>query len=704
MNSLVTRGTGEMVVTGTGMETEIGRIASLLDTVKVEKSPLQKQIDQLTKVLGYIALAAMVIVIGLGLVRSMSMEELFLLAIAMAVAAIPTGMPTIVITLLSLGTQRMAQENAIVKRLASVETLGSTSAICSDKTGTLTLNKMTATVLAYGGNRYSVSGVGYSEIGQIKRIGGTSEVSLEPVLLPMILCSDATVQDEVMVGDPTEGALVVLGAKGGLSVSGTRQQYPRLAEVPFDSAYKYMATFQEMNKDDGQPVIRCYVKGAPDVLIGLSTGVNWTDGKRFPMEEARSKALALNEGMAADGLRVMAMAMKDFEPDTFDPAGDLQPLVSDLTLLGFAGIVDPPRPEAKDAIAVAKEAGITVRMITGDHAVTAGAIGDQLGITGEAISGADINQMDDEELAERVERIGVVGRVAPEHKVRIVQALQSRGNITAMTGDGVNDAPALKAADIGVAMGITGTEVSKQAAVMILTDDNFATIIKAVELGREIYDNLQKYLRYQIINLMGLILVFIIAAIFYIAQGAPLTPLQVLWINFPIQVPIALALGVDIAAPGLMKRKPRSSDARIMGRRTGSQAVFAGLVMAVATLLIEVWAFSQLADATLAITMALTTFSLAVIFVGLSSRSETRSVFSLETLADPGFLWKTGIAIIAAILVTVVPFLQRWFETTSLNWQQWLLCLVLGSAVLWFMEILKFINRRQARKSAQNEV
>jgi Ca2+-transporting ATPase len=695
MNTLVTRGTGEMVVTATGMDTEIGRIANLLDTVKSEKSPLQKQIDQLTKVLGYIALAAMVIVIGLGLARSMEPEELFLLAIAMAVAAIPTGMPTIVITLLSLGVQQMAEHNAIIKRLASVETLGSTRAICSDKTGTLTLNKMTATGLAYGGNRYTVSGVGYSDVGQIQRVGGTSDPTLEPVLLPMILCSDATVDNEEMVGDPTEGALVVLAAKGGLDVSGTRAHYPRLAEVPFDSAYKYMATFQNMVNEENKPVVRCYVKGAPDVLLGLSSGVNWTDGQRFAMEEARPKALALNEEMAAEGLRVMALAVRDIEPDTFNPDGDLQPLVSDLTLLGMVGIVDPPRPEAKDAIAIAKEAGITVRMITGDHAVTAGAIGDQLGITGEAIDGAALNEMSEEELAERVERIGVVGRVAPEHKVRIVQALQSRGEITAMTGDGVNDAPALKAADIGVAMGITGTEVSKQAAVMILTDDNFATIVKAVELGRGIYDNLQKYLRYQVINLMGLILLFIVAAIFYIAQGQPLTALQVLWINFPIQVPIALALGVDIAAPGLMKRPPRSSKARLLGNRTGSQAVIAGLVMAIATLVAEILIFDQTADTVLATTVALTTFSLAVLFVGLGSRSETRSIFNLDTLSNLKFLSRVGISLVAAILVTELGFLQRWFETASLSAEQWAVCILFGSAVLWVMEILKYINRRQ---------
>ena len=693
MNSLVTRGTGEMLVTTTGMGTEIGRIAGMLDAVEVEKSPLQKQIDDLTKVLGYIAVVAMVIVIGFGLFYNSDINELFVLAVAMAVAAVPTGMPTIVTTLLSMGTQQMADKGAIIKKISSVETLGSTSAICSDKTGTLTLNKMTATVLVYDGHRYSISGVGYSEEGHIKAVGGLAEESLEPVLLPMALCSDALVTNEELVGDPTEGAMVVLAAKGGLSVRGTREQYPRLAEVPFDSAYKFMATFHHMESDDG-PVVRCYVKGAPDVLFSLSQQVRWEE-KHYPMEQALPQAMAANERMGSEGLRVIALATKDIDPQKFDPDADLQTLVTGLTLIGMVGIVDPPRPEAKDAIAIAHEAGITVRMITGDHAVTAGAIGDQLGIGGDAIAGHDLDKMNDQELAENLEHIGVIGRVAPEHKVRIVEALQSKGQITAMTGDGVNDAPALKTADIGIAMGITGTEVSKQAAVMILTDDNFATIVSAVELGRAIYDNLMKYLRFQLTTLMGYIIMFVSASALNINGGQVLSAGQILWINFLVDVPLALGLGMDEASPGLMKREPRSSDEKIMGRSETLEYGFIGIFIAALPLIAGWIALNVMGGGeVLAQTMILSTLSLVHIFMAMSSRSETDSVFSRNFLRGGKFFMRMGISLIFIFIAAEFPFLQERLGTMGLSLNQWMLALLLAAVTLVVMEILKLFKRR----------
>jgi Ca2+-transporting ATPase len=698
MNSLVTRGTGEMLVTTTGMGTEIGRIAGMLESVEVEKSPLQKQIDDLTKVLGYLAVATIVLVVGFGLLNGLQGDDLFVLAVAIAVAAVPTGLPTIVTTLLSLGVQQMAEKGAIVKQISSVETLGSTSAICSDKTGTLTLNKMTATVLSYGGHRYTISGVGYAEEGHIKTVGGIEEVPLEPVLMPMALCSDATVTNEELVGDPTEGALVVLAAKGGLSVRGTREAYPRIAEVPFDSDYKYMATFHEMNNEAGEPVIRCYVKGAPDVLFSLAKNLRWGDHV-YTMADVEAQALAANAQMGKEGLRVIALGEKDFDPEMFDAEGDLQALVKDLTLMGLVGIVDPPRPEAKEAIAVAQKAGITVRMITGDHAVTAGAIGDQLGITGDAIAGHDLDQMDDAQLANQLEHTGVIGRVAPEHKVRIVEALQAKGQITAMTGDGVNDAPALKTADIGIAMGITGTEVSKQAAVMILTDDNFATIVKAVELGRSIYDNLMKYLRFQLITLMGYLILFVGAAALNIAGGAVLTAAQILWINFLVDVPLALGLGSDVASPGLMQRKPRPSDEKIMGRRTSLRYAFIGLFIAIMPLLaaILIVRVTDAETAILARTMILTTLSLVHVFVALSSRSEYDSIFNRDFLTSGKFFVRMGISLAFIIIVTELSFLQDRLETTSLNFNQWILALLLASVVLWVMELVKWYRRRSLR-------
>ena len=521
MNTSVTRGRGEFVVTETGMGTEIGHIADMLATTESEKTPLQRQLDGLSKVIAAIAGVALLLVVALGLIRGESFDTLFVTGVTLAVAAIPTGLPAVVTALLSIGTREIARRNAIVKRLPAVETLGATSAICSDKTGTLTLNKMTAREMAIPGqNRFTVSGEGYGTGGEIKHVGG-SRIDLDAYLLPMVLCADAVLDGDSLIGDPTEGALIVLGAKGGLDVQETRAAYPRIAEVPFDSEYKFMATFHEMTGSDGSPVIRCYVKGAPDVLISRGSTYRGPDGRLEPVtNENRHLALEANDQMAGGGERVMVVAQRDFDPATFDPGGDLLSQVKDLTLLAMVGIVDPPRPEAKLAIAECKSAGIRVRMITGDHATTAGAIGQELGIEGRAITGAEFAAMSDEELLRQLPEIGVIARVAPEDKVRLVRLLQRSGDIVAMTGDGVNDAPALKSANIGVAMGITGTEVSKQAAVMILTDDNFATIVGAVEYGRALYDNLLKYLRFQMSTLVAYIAIFIGAGIFSIAGGS----------------------------------------------------------------------------------------------------------------------------------------------------------------------------------------
>ena len=487
----------------------------------------------------------------------------------------------------SMGTRQLAAQGAIVKRLPSVETLGSVSAICSDKTGTLTLNKMTAREFTIPGqNRFMVTGEGYGTQGEYKLAtgiaglqpwqkntltystegkllsAGGAKVDLEQILLPMALCADARLDDGALIGDPTEGALIVLAEKGGISVDGARQMYPRVAEVPFDSDYKFMATFHNMTNEQGKPVVRCFVKGAPDVLIARSSYF-WLPGeeKRPVTDENRKLALDENERIAAAGERVMVVARKDFDPQTFDPKAKLIDLMNDLTLLAMVGIVDPPRNEAKDAIAKCHSAGIQVRMITGDHAVTAAAIGRELGITGTALTGAEFKAMSDDELKKKLPEIGVVARVAPEDKIRLVTMLQQLDNVVAMTGDGVNDAPALKKADIGVAMGITGTEVSKGAAVMILTDDNFATIVKAVEFGRAIYNNLFNFVRFQMESLVAFIVSYLLAAFFIVLGGTPFTAFVVLWINFLVQIPVALALGFDDPAPDLMAAQASTAKA-----------------------------------------------------------------------------------------------------------------------------------------------
>jgi P-type Ca2+ transporter type 2C len=696
MNTSVTRGRGEMIVTGTGMNTEIGSIATLLNQTEADKTPLQKQLDRLTQVIVGIAGLAFVTMIILGIVHDQPFDELFLAGVALAISAIPTGLPAVVTTLYSMGTRVLAEHNAIVKRLPSVETLGSVSAICSDKTGTLTLNKMTAREMVVPGrNRYTISGEGYATTGEIKHDGGL-EFDLNDAMLPMALCADARLDESgELIGDPTEGALIVLAAKGGIDLDGARQRYPRLAEVPFDSEYKFMATFHQMTDRSGKEVVRAFVKGAPDVLIDRSSSFWSPDGEvRDVAADHQAAALAENERMAQSGERVMVVARRDFDPATFDPAANLLDEMHDLTIIAMVGIVDPPRAEAKAAIAKCHSAGIEVRMITGDHAVTAAAIGGELGIGGRALTGAEFAALTDEELAAQLPEIGVVARVAPEDKIRLVHALQQQSNIVAMTGDGVNDAPALKKADIGVAMGITGTEVSKDAAVMILTDDNFATIVRAVEYGRELYDNLSKYIRFQMAALVGFIATFLGAAIFSIADGIPFSPLAVLWINFVVQVPIAIALGFDKPLPGLMARKPRPLAEPVLNAPQWVRAVVLGVLISIATLWVRD-AFDGWAGAAVATTMAVTIFSLMNVALGLCARSQTRTVFSRDVIADRRQLTLYGGTIIAIVLATSLNVLNKILDTTSLTGGQWLVCVGLAGGLVAVEEIIKVILRRR---------
>lgn len=701
MNTSVTRGRGEMIVTATGMKTEIGHIAGMLANTESDKTPLQKQLDSLSKIIASIAAVALVVVILLGLAQGQSFDTLFITGVALAVAAIPTGLPAVVTALLSIGTREIARRHAIVKRLPAVETLGSTSAICSDKTGTLTLNKMTARELTIPGqNVYQVDGEGYSTAGRIEHVGGAN-IDLDPYLLPMILCADAVLDGESLIGDPTEGALIVLGAKGGLDIDRTRSTYPRVAEVPFDSDYKFMATFHEMTGGDGSPVVRCYVKGAPDVLIARSGSYLSPDGQMVPVTEGnKSLALEANDRMAGMGERVMVVAQKDFDPDSFDPGGNLIELVRDLTLLAMVGIVDPPRPEAKVAIAECHDAGIRVRMITGDHATTAAAIAGELGIEGRAITGAQFAAMSDEQLIEQLPDIGVIARVAPEDKVRLVRMLQQSGNVVAMTGDGVNDAPALKAADIGVAMGITGTEVSKEAAVMILTDDNFATIVGAVEYGRSLYDNLLKYLRFQMSTLVAYIAVFIGAGIFDVAGGIPLNPLQILWLNMVIDIPLAIALGFDEPTPGLMQRVPRPVGAPVLSSRNWVRLCVQGFVMTVGTLAVYLLVEPEY-GAAVASTMLLTTLSLFHLVAGYMARDQEKTIFDQTALPGATQLRRYGMALLAIILVTTIGFLQRIFSTVELGFTQWAICVGIALSLLVVEELIKVIIRRHGRSSQE---
>src|SRR4051812_21924843 len=701
MNTNVTRGTGEFVVTATGMATEVGHISGMLQHQEDSKSPLTVQLEKLTKQLVTIAGLALVASVALNMARGQSFTEVFTVAVAFSIAAIPTGLPAVVTTILSRGTRLLADANAIIKRLRSTETLGATSAICSDKTGTLTLNQMTAVELTIPGRRYKVSGTGYSTEGQIKRVAGEPEVPLEQFMFPLVLAADAVLTPTgEMIGDPTEGALVVLGEKGGLDIGATRERYPRVAALPFDTAYKLMATFHRMKDEAGEDVIRCFVKGAPDQLLARAWSHLDPELATAVVDDAfKARYLAENERLAAKGLRVMATACKDFAPADFDPGADLLALIDGLTLLALVGIVDPPRPTAKAAIATARDAGIQVRMITGDHAITAAAIAADLGIQGRAISGAQFAEMSDEQADREIDGIGVIARVTPEQKVRLVDILKRRGHVVAMTGDGVNDAPALKQSDIGIAMGITGTEVSKEAAAMILTDDNFATIVKAVELGRGLYDNLVKYIRFQMGVLAGLILTFVGASILNIVSGIPLLPLQTLWVNFTTQVFQAIGLGYGEGTEGLMKRRPRKPRDPILSRADTKWFVVAGVVMAATTLAVIAGA-ENAEGAGLARTMGLTTFSLANLFFSFTARDALRSVFSLETFGDRTFVITSLMSVAAIVFGTELQFFQRILKTDELTGNQWLICIGSALTVVLVSEVWKLVLRRREAAAA----
>src|SRR5271165_6624926 len=698
MNTNVTRGAGEFVITATGMATEVGHISGMLAAEQAVKTPLTRQMDRLEGQVLVIAGIALVASIALNLARGETFIAVFNAAVAFAIAAIPVGLPTVVTTILAWGTEQLARAGAIVKRLASTETLGSTSAINSDKTGTLTMNQMTAVQMTVAGRRYAVEGKGYSTVGRITRVGGQADIPLDEFLVPMVLASDAVVRDGELIGDPTEGALVVLAAKGGIDAVSTRERYPRLAELPFDAAYKLMATFCKMTDASGKEVIRCFVKGAPDQLLARAATVVDADAGPAPADGAfRQRYLAENQRLGEQGLRVMATARKDFDPAAFDPGADLLPLVTDLELLALVGMVDPPRPPARASIATAKKAGIRVRMVTGDYAVTAAAVAGQLGIDGTALTGAEFAAMSDEEALAKVDGIGVIARVTPEHKVRLVDVLRKKGQIVAMTGDGVNDAPAVKRADIGIAMG-TGTEVTKEAAVMILTDDNFSTIIKAVEVGRSLYDNLTKYIWYQIGGLFGYIMTFLGASIFDIAGGIPLLPLQTLWVSFTTLSLQSVGLGYSKPAAGLMERPPLPPSRPILTRGLTVWLAFVGLLTAVGTLGVIGWA-DHAHGLAIARTMGMITLALFLLFFSIQSKDERESAFSLGTFSDKTFVRTTSASFVLLVTSTVLGIFQTVLKTVRLDVRQWLICTAVALSIVVAIEIRKTVLRQTAAQA-----
>ncbi len=700
----MTRGHAELVVTATGMNTEIGRIAGMLHEAEPEPTPLQRQIAGLSRTLAMIAGAVIVVVFVLGLVRGQDFAALFVSAVSLAVAAIPEGLPAVVAFTLAMGTTRLARRGAIVKRLASVETLGSTSQICTDKTGTLTLNQMTAQEMRFADRRFTVSGQGYSTEGRIRTTDGSPlPATVEQTLLAMALCTDSELRDDEVVGDPTEGALLVLAEKGGIDTVALRRDKPRVREVPFDSDYKFMATFHRWTDRDDRGVVRCFIKGAPDVLAARADRyLGGTDILEFD-GDARHRYARDNDELAGHGMRVLAVGAQDFSTAELESVDDPKDLLDRIVLVALVGIVDPPRPEARKAIAQCRDAGIRVRMITGDHAVTAGAIAADLGIPGEAVTGAALDRVpDDADLARRLDDVGVVARVSPEHKIRIVRALQGRGDVVAMTGDGVNDAPALRKADIGVAMGVTGTEVTKEAATMILTDDNFATIVGAVREGRGIYDNIVKFVRFQLSTALGFVITFLVASLTGIAGGAPFTALQILFVNLVMDGPPAMSLGVDPVSPDAMRRPPRPARERILTRPRLIRILLASAVMAAGTLVVLVYAPGpepQLGVPTVAGTMAFVTFVFFQVFNLLNVRNDLRSVFSRETLENRSAFVAVGAVIVLLALLVEMDALHGFMTTTDLTSGQWLTCAAIGSTILWVGELVKIGLRARVNRT-----
>ena len=693
MNSPVTHGSGVMIVTGTGAETEVGNISGLLKSTPTLKTPLTAQLDTLTLWIAGAAGLTIAVMFALGISRDQSTQTIFTTAIALALAAVPMAMPTVLQVILSSGSTNLAAQGAVVKSLASVETLGSTSAINSDKTGTLTLNQVTVVEVIDPTDRYEITGMGYGLEGDVKHTAGNTN-TIEQAILPFLIANDAKLVDGKVVGDPTEGALLILGNKARLDVESTQAAYPRLATLPFDPTYKLMAVFADAKDKSGKAVVRAFVKGAGPAVIGRA-GSALANGKNVPWGDAESSRAAKEmDRLGGQGLRIMAAATRDIDPADFDPEGDLLSLVTGLQMTAIVGMIDPPRAESKDAVRNAQNANIRVRMVTGDDVVTGAAIATQLGIPGEAILGADFAAMSEDERLARIDKIGVVGRVAPEHKVLMVNTLQKKGDVVAMTGDGVNDAPAIKAADIGIAMG-TGTEVAKNAGKMILTDDNFATIVRAVSEGRKLYDNMLKYIRFMMVALVTYVVTFLTASLFNIAGGQPFSAVQILWINFLITAPIGIALGLDKETPGLMKRKPRPRGASIMSRPVILTVGLAGLFMSIAINLLIVFGKHEY-NVAIGSTMGLVAFSLMLVVAAFECRDQTGSILRIETLDNKIVNVTIVVELALALLIARGGVLTSLLGTHALTGRQWLIgalpALVL--CILW--ELGKLIARHGA--------
>ncbi|HEU4509097.1 MAG TPA: cation-translocating P-type ATPase [Pyrinomonadaceae bacterium] len=716
-----TYGRGQAVVTATGMQTQMGLIAGLLKQAPPETTPLQRELARTGKLLGIIVVVIAVVMIATILlvedVRGFSgIFDVLILGVALAVAAVPEGLPAVVTAVLSLGVQRMARRNAIVTHLAAVETLGSATVIASDKTGTLTKNEMTVRVVVTASGRVSLTGTGYAPEGEVHRDGGGAidgplQVELVRALSAADRANNAVLQEHderwTVQGDPTEGALIVAARKAGVEHECQDVRFARVAEVPFSSERKLMSTIH--TDAERQERLLAFTKGAPDVLLGrCSHELVGSESRPLTMER-RAEILKINEELASEALRTLGVAFRSLPKDAFKSEKVDERIEHELVFLGLIGMIDPPRDEAKMAVARARSAGIRPIMITGDHPKTASVIAHELGIVenGKAVTGAELETMPEETLERTVQEVSVYARVNPGHKLRIVDALQRQGATVAMTGDGVNDAPALKSADIGVAMGITGTDVSKEAADMVLADDNFATIVAAVEEGRAIFSNIRKFLRYLLSSNIGEVMtmffgVLLADAIGLTAAGGggvvlPLLATQILWINLVTDGAPALALGVDPAEPHLMQKPPRARSEGVITRKMWVGILFVGAIIAAGTLLVldsslPGGLIEGSGNMRYGQTMAFTTLMFFSLFNVFNARSDERSAF--PGLFSNKWLWGAVLlSLLLQVAVIYVPILQLAFSTVSLSLSDWVYCAAVASSVLWLRELSKLVRQ-----------
>jgi Ca2+-transporting ATPase len=714
MSTIVTYGRAQGIVTATGMNTEIGKIAGKIQSYSQEKTHLQRKLEQLGKYLGLAVLGICVIIFLIGLTRGEPALDMFMTAVSLAVAAVPEGLPAVVTIVLALGMQRMIEHSVIIRRLLAVETLGTTTVICSDKTGTLTQNQMTAVKLYLPGKWINVSGTGYDPNGNFT-YEDTPEEYIDPKSIPTLkslllaggLCNDAeliasddsspngTSNGYRIIGDPTEGALVVALEKAGLPKKDMEQILPRVYEFPFDSDRKRMSTIHKNPENDNYV---SYTKGGPDVILARCTHVLKDDKVVLLEDDSRNAILAANESMARNALRVLAVAYK--EVDHIPKNGEIDAVENGLIFIGLAGLIDPPRIEVIDAINKCKTAGIKVKMITGDHAITALAIAKELGIATEdskALSGQDLEQMSDHELADIVEDVNVYARVSPEHKVKIVEALKKKGHITAMTGDGVNDALALKRSDIGVAMGITGTDVARETADMILTDDNFASIVAAVEEGRTIYSNIRKFVYFLLSCNIGEVLVIFTAIM--LRWEIPLLPIHLLWINLVTDAFPALALGVEKPEMQIMFQPPRHPKEPILDRLMQTGIAVQGIFITIATLGAFWYGWKYLDNLELGRTLAFTTLITAELLRAHSSRSEKYSLASMGFFSNTYMLSATTFSFVLVLLVLYVPALDVIFKTSPLSATHWGIVIGLGLMPSIASEIMKMFIKKPATRA-----